>query len=197
MITEKVVDVTGNRFWSVISEPDEYPVTVEEIKEFARIDGNDEDSILESFLIGAISDVEAYLRRSLVTRSYRMVLDEWNFREIEIPMPPLQSVTKVVTIDEEDVETEYSSDQYYTISSSIPGRLQIKMGYSLPSNTEREKAGHAIDFTAGYGGAEDIPKQIKIGIMQLVTMIYENRAMMEEIPNEVKKILRPFKVVRI
>jgi uncharacterized phiE125 gp8 family phage protein len=209
MITEKAVDKKGNRFLTVITEPTDYPVTVDEIKNFARIDGNDEDSILENFLAGVVENVEAYLGRALITRTYKLFLDEWNSKEIELPRPPLISVSSIVTIDEDDKETEYDSSKYYAVTSSIPGRVLIKQGYATPLNTERKASGYAITYNAGYGEASDIPYEIKVGIMQWVTMIYENRSMTEndfdkngkltgkQVPNEVQKGLRAFRVIRI
>jgi uncharacterized phiE125 gp8 family phage protein len=206
MLTEKAVDKKGNRFWKIITEPTSYPVTITEIKEFARIDGNEEDSILEVFLSGVVNNVEAYLGRALITRTYKMVMDEWNDREIELPMPPLISVSSIKTIDEDNVETTYDSSNYFVITESIPGRVVIKKDSIMPTNTDRDKAGYSITWNAGY---TDIPKQIKIAIMQWVTMIYENRSMVEnemntinrvtelQIPNEVKKILQPFRVLRV
>jgi uncharacterized phiE125 gp8 family phage protein len=203
MITEKAVDKKGNRFWTTTVEPTTYPVTVAEVKEFARIDGNEEDSILEAFIAAVVNNVEAYLRKALITRTIKMIMDEWNSNEIELPMPPLISVTSVKTVDESDVETTYSSDNYYVVTESIPGRIIIKKSSTAPTNTERETAGYNIIFTAGYGNNTNIPKQIKIAIMQWVTMIYENRAMGKndimhnEPPPDVRKMLQPFKVERI
>ncbi len=203
MITEKTADVKGNRFLSVITEPTEYPVTVSEIKEFARIDGNDEDSILETFLSGVVNNVENYLGRALITRTYKLIMDEWNQREIELMYPPLISVSSVNTVDESNVETVYDSDYYYVITESIPGRLIIKKDSDMPTNTERDYAGFNIKYIAGYGSASSVPKQIKIAIMQWVTMIYEKRSMTSnevlenEPPPEVAKILRPFRIIKL
>jgi uncharacterized phiE125 gp8 family phage protein len=206
MITEKAVDEKGNRFWKIIVDPISYPVTVNEVKEFARIDGNDEDSILETFISAVTSGTESYLGRALVLRTYKMIMDEWNSKEIELPMPPLVSVSSIKTIDEDNIETIYDSSNYFTVIESIPGRIVIKKDSEVPTNTERYTAGYSIEWIAGYNV---IPNQIKIAIMQWTTMLYENRSMTEneigfggkintlQIPNEVKKILQPFRVINI
>jgi uncharacterized phiE125 gp8 family phage protein len=203
MITEND-SKNDNKNWIIITEPESYPVTVEEIKEFARIDGNDEDSILESFLIGVVNDTEAYLKKALITRQYKMIMDAWNDKEIELPMPPLISVQSIKTIDEDGNETVYDSDNYYVVTESIPGKIIIKKNSQKPLNSERESGGYEIIFTAGYGNdASSVPKQIRIAIMQWVTMIYENRSMTDsetlknEPPPEVKKILKTYRIARI
>ena len=204
MIIEKEADIKGNRFYSIITEPYSNPVTVDEVKEFARIDGEDEDDILETFIESVVKLTEAYLGRSLVNRTIRMIMDTWTSREIELPYPPLVSISSVQTIDESNTATTYSSDNYYTITESIPGRLLIKKDSELPSNTERNYGGYRITYIAGYGNSrEDVPQQIRTAIKQWVTLLYENRSMVEndmiknEPPPEVKKGLLQFRVVRI
>ena len=191
-----------NRFVTIDIEPTSYPVTVDEIKEFARIDGNDNDDLLETFLIGAIKDIEDYLGRALIIRTYKMIMDVWDKRDLELLYPPLISVTSITTVDEDDVETTYSDDYYFIITESIPGRVVIKRDFSLPTNTLRDQGGFRITYTAGYGSASDIPKPIKIAIMQWVTMIYEKRSMTDndieenEPPSEVIKSIKTFRVLR-
>ena len=203
MINEKEVSKKGNRFWKIITESSTYPITVAEVKEFARIDGNEEDDFLLSIIQSITKLTETYLSRSLITQTIKLIMDEWNLNEIELPMPPLISVTNIVTVDESDVETVYSSDNYYVITESIPGRIVIKNGCTSPTNTERYYGGYKITYQAGYGTAENVPKQIRLAMLQWATMIYEKRSMTDndmkqnEPPPEVKKILQPYRVLRI
>jgi uncharacterized phiE125 gp8 family phage protein len=204
MIFESAHDKKGNRFWKTITEPSSYPITVLELKEFARIDGNEEDTFLESIIVAVTNLTENYLSRALITRTIKMIMDEWNSNEIEIPMPPLVSITNIVTVDEDEVETIYNSDNYYVITESIPGRVIIRSESTPPSNTERYYGGYRITYQAGYGTAENIPKEIKMAMLQWSTMIYEHRSMTdnemimnEPPPQEVRKILKSYRVMRI
>lgn len=204
MINEQEVEKLSNRFWKNYTEPATYPVSVDEVKEFARIDGNDEDSEILSYIQAVVNNVESYLRRSLITRQIILIMDSWNEREIELPAPPLVSIVYVSTVDEDDIETVCDFDSFYAVKESIPGRIVIKRGISLPINNSRDSAGYKIIYEAGYGlTADDVPKQIRLAIKQWVTMIFENRAMTDndmvknEPPPEVKKILMPFRVIRI
>ena len=203
MITEKELNKKGNRFWKVIIESSTYPITVNELKEFARIDGNEEDDFLLAIIQSITKLTETYLSRALITQTIKLIIDEWNFNEIELPMPPLISVTNVVTVDEDDIETIYDSTNYYVITESIPGRIIIKKDSTPPTNTERYSGGYRITYQAGYGIAESVPKQIRLAMLQWSTMVYENRSMtandivQNEPPPEVKKILHSYRVMRI
>lgn len=206
MLTDKAVDNLGNRFWKITTEADEYPVTVSQVKEFARIDADYEDDIIETFIDAVVKNIEMYLGRALVERTYTLIMDEWNVRDLYLPFPPLISVTSISTLDEDNTETTYSSDYYYVITESIPGRIVIKQGYTEPTNTQRDAGGFKIVYKAGYGDSDNVPKIIKTAIMQWVTYVYENRSMTEENdllnkynepPNDVKKMIQQFRVLRV
>jgi len=196
-IDAKPLSKDGNRTWKITTEPTVEPITVDEVKIFARIDGVDEDSLIEGFIKTVRELTEAYLGRALITQTITMLMDYWpNVDAIEFPRPPLQSVTSVSTVDEDDSETVFSSDNYYVITESIPGKLVIKQGCTAPINTDRYVGGFKFVFVAGYGDtAVDTPSSIKDGMKLWVANAYENRAVNTEPPPSAKPLLDLHKVV--
>lgn len=187
-----------NVVWKVTTPPVMEPVTVEELKMFARIDGNDENSLLSSFLQSARSLTEGYLNRALIEQTITLKMDSWPGEAIELPRPPLISITAVETLDEDDTATEYSSDYYYIITTQEPGLLILKFGVTPPQNTERYYGGYQIRYKAGYGTtASSVPSAIKDSIKQWATAMYENRAIIEEPPMEVKIVLSKYRIMYI
>lgn len=198
MVENKEVEIKGNRFFKVITGPLIEPITVDEVKDFARIDGTDEDSILQEFITAVRINAEKYLHRALIEQSIRLVMDEWNAGEIELPKSPLISITKVETVDEDDIATEYDSANYYAETVSTPGRLVIRKNSTWPTNTERDVAGFRIEYKAGYGAlATDVPSGIRLGLMMWATIVYETRVIGEAPPLETMKQLQRFRVMRI
>lgn len=197
MLTGPSLDPKGKRKINLATGPTVEPVTVDEVKEWARIDGTDEDTILTGMIKSVRAYTEAYLRRALISQKYEMIMDYWISDSIELPYPPLISVDSVVTIDEDDTETTYSSSYYY-LSGGEPDRLCIKEGVSLPENDDRACGGFKITWYAGYGTtADDVPQQIKDAIKAWVTYTYEQRVMNPDPPLDVKGMLRPYRVLRI
>lgn len=187
----------GNRSWKVITEPTVEPCTVAELKTFARIDGSDEDTLLEGFIKAARLATEEYLGRYLIEQEVRCIFDFWYSEEIELPRPPLISVTKIATLDEDDTETEYSSSNYYVITEDCPGRVILKQGVTPPTNTERDYGGYKIEYSAGYGSqASDVPASITEAIKLWATAIYENRAVTGEPPPEARPLLDMYRVIK-
>jgi uncharacterized phiE125 gp8 family phage protein len=193
MILEK--DPYYNPQWIVSSAPVSEPVTVEELKLFARIDGDDENTLLESFITSARRLTEDYLNRALIEQTITLKMDLWPCEVIELPRPPLISITAVETLDESNVATVYASSNYYFDIISEPGLLILKNGVTPPQNTVRYYGGYQIRYKAGYGdAATDVPTAIRDCIKQWATAMYENRAVGSEPPVEIQPILSLFKV---
>ena len=184
--------------WEITTDPGVEPVTLDEVKTFARIDGGDEDTLIEDIIVAVREAMEFYLGRSLVDRTITMTIDEWQEKEIELPMPPLVSITSVSTLDEDDSATIYNASNYYVVTEAIPGQIVIKQDVSLPNNVDRDVAGYRIIYVAGYGSqASNVPAAIRMAMMQWATMIYETRAITTEPPASVKRTLDLYKVVKL
>lgn len=198
MIQSKALPTDGNIAWRVTTAPAVEPITVADLKLFARIDGSVEDALLSQFIVAAREAAEEYLRRALISQTIRATVDFWpESGLLELPRPPLQSITQIATRDEDDTETEYDSDYYYAVLESIPGYAKIKQSYSPPINTDRDKAGIVIDYIAGYGDrADDVPMQIRTALYLWATAIYENRVISTEPPPEARQLLDIFRVER-
>lgn len=196
MIIESQKD--NNIVYNVIVEPSSEPVTVDELKEFARIDGSDEDTLLESLIKAVRQAMELYLNRTLITTQYKLLMDYWPGWEVGLPMPPLQSISSVKLLDEDGTETDYDSDNYFVVTESIPGQLILKNSVSPPFNSNRYKFGYEIKFLAGYGDdSTDVPDAILNAIKQWCTMIYESRAEITEPPEQIKASLSLYRVLNI
>jgi len=166
----------GNRVWEVVSGPAIEPVTIDEVKSFSGIDYADHDSMLEGFIEAVRGAAEEYTGRAFIKQTIQMKMDYWPRTTVELPCPPLISVTKIVTLDEDDAETEYDSDNYYVITQGTPGRVVLKKSVTAPQNTVRDYGGFLIEFKAGYGdAAEDVPRAIRDGIKIWTGIVYATR----------------------
>jgi uncharacterized phiE125 gp8 family phage protein len=196
MLNSLLRNKKGNRVLEIITEPAIEPVSVDEVKVFGRIDNDEEDTLIAGFISYARHRIEDYTNRALITQTLRMTMDYWDEKEIELLRPPLISVTSVQTIDESNVATTYDATNYYVIGSNIGvGRLVIKKDSDLPENTERDFGGFRINYTAGYGSTPtNVPEIFRICIMLYATILYEKRAVGEDIPEEIKSKLIAYRI---
>lgn len=208
----------GNLTFKVTTEPSIEPITADDVKLYARIDGSSEDTLIESFITAVRKTTEAYLGRALISQTITASLDVFGYfnrvyslgidpysgcdfwrygsQVIELPRPPLISVTEVRTVDEDGTETTYSSDNYYIRTVPEPGQLVIKFEKTPPINTERYYGGYEIEFVAGYGTAvTDVPENIKLGMLMWVADVYENRIPVATPPGIVDTIMSPERII--
>lgn len=179
------------------SAPATEPVTLEEIKLHLRVDTEDEDDWLTARITAARVFCEEFQRRGFITQTWELWLDAWPDKGyIEIPLPPLQSVTSVKYYDTDDTEATFSSDCYFVDSKSESGRIGLNYGEVWPSTTLRPMNGICVTFKAGYGDADDVPESVKQAMLLLIAHWYENRetvissgAMPKEMPFSVEALL--------
>lgn len=195
---QKETSSKANRAFKIIVQPLIEPISVEELKLFARIDGFDEDTLLNGFIEAVRIGAENYLGRALIEQSIRMIMDWWPGVVIELPRPPLISIIQVITLDEDDTETVYVSSNYFKQIEAVPGLLILRQGAAEPQNTMRDYGGFAIDYKAGYGEeASDIPSSIKEALKLWATALYENRAITTEPPSEALPLLSLHRVYNL
>ena len=209
------------RFTYVIKTPPTgMPVTLDEVKTFARLDSMDEDALIEMFVQAATSAAEEYMGRSLMQRTVTMRFDFFPgiismlprflaTSSLPVPLikPPLVSVTEVRTLYEDNsVAAIWPLDQFYWLDGD-QAEFVIRRGSVPPINVERYKNGFEIDYVAGYGisGATltqqraAIPAPIKIGLLVWAAAMYSQRgkAAAAEPPADAKMMLDPYKIIRI
>lgn len=175
-----------------------FGVTVQKIAVYSA-----EDSLLTALIQAAREYAEGYQNRALITQTWELVLDDWpNEDYIDIPLPPLQSVTDIKYKDTAGDETTWDDANYIVDIDSFLGRVALAYGCSWPSTALYPVAGIRIKFVAGYGLATSVPAVTKAAILLLIGHLYENReASMEknlnEIPFGVKALLDLNRVVPI
>ncbi len=185
-----------------IAGPALEPLSLDETKAHLRVDGSDEDAIIQSLILTSRLHIEAALGLGLITQSWRLILDAWpSGGEIKIPMRPLQSVSEVRVLSSNGAAEAIAESHYIVDATSLPGRLVFAGAMPRPG---RKANGIEIDFMAGYGAApEDVPQPIRQALLMLVAHWYEHRDPVEigtagvAIPASVSRLLKPFRLVRL
>ena len=104
--------------------------------------------------------------------------------------------TSVSTFNDSDTETTMAASKYYVDNVREPARIVLRLGETFPTALRVANAIKVV-YTAGYTNAFTVPAPIKIGILEHVAHLYENRGdMMEEtaFPRQVARNFAPFVV---
>lgn len=168
---------------SVVDPPSEEPVTLAEVKAFARIDVTSEDALIQTLIKSARRTAENIQRRALVTQTLRINRDGFpSAKEILLPRPPLQSVSSIEYKDVDGSTQTMPADDYQVDAVSEPGRIWLAPDASWPATQAGRQNAVSITFIAGYGAGQSVPETTKVGIMALATWWLENRDEIGSVP---------------
>lgn len=168
----------------LITGPTSEPVTAAEAKLHARIDDDTDNAAIAGMIKAARELAETYTRRAFITQTWALYADAFpSCGFIELPRPPLISVTHVKSYTDADVASTFSASSYYVDDASTPGRLVLRDSAAWPDVT-RVANGVEIRYVAGYGDAASVPQSVKIGVLQLVAWLYQHRGDANQTPSD-------------
>jgi uncharacterized phiE125 gp8 family phage protein len=160
---------------ALITGPVLEPVSLADVKAHLRVDGDDDDLLLQAAIVSARYHVETLTRRFLIEQTWRVYLDAWpRKRIVRLPVAPLISVDAVTVYDVNGDPQTVDPDDYEVDTVAVPGR--VILAAAAPAPTARAVNGIEIDVTAGYGPSSvDVPAALRQAVLMLVTHWYEHR----------------------
>lgn len=168
------------------------PVTLAFVKTHLRFGPSTEDALIAGWIAAATSIFEAETGRQVLqsTREYALAGAPCQ-RVIEIPRPPLLSVTSIKYDDASGTEQTIDADDYVVHASRIdaesgdpqtidprcaPGRVELAaIGATWPVTSGLERS-LRIQYVCGYGETvADVPAEIQTALLLLVGHFFTNR----------------------
>jgi uncharacterized phiE125 gp8 family phage protein len=164
-----------------------------------------EDSLVAARLQAARLDCELFQRRAYITQTWDLYLDEFpNQDYIEVPLPPLQTVSWVKYKSTAGTLLTFDPAYYIVDTFKEPGRIALAYGQSWPT-TYGEIQDVQIRFICGSGLAADVPQNVKSAILLKLGGLYEHRgdapaseyATADPLERAIEALLWPERIVRI
>jgi len=198
------------RWLNLVTPPAEAvePVTLTEAKAHLRIDADitTYDQLVTDLIVAARDRAELETNRQLLTAGYQLVMDAFPCGPIELPRPPLQSVTAVTYVDAGGLTQTWSSSLYQQLAPRGPfagrGLLMPVYGEIYPVTRPETLAAVTVAFTAGYGlAATTVPRSIRQACLLMIgdwfrmpeQMVIGENAFAFPLPVGAAALLRPFK----
>ena len=165
---------------TIVTGPTLEPLTLEEAEDHLRISETStgvEDDLVLGYITAARRYSEKFQNRAYLHQTWNLILDDFpNGDYIEVPLPPLVSVTHVKYYPTGGTAATMTASTYIVDTDSEPGRVHLGYGEVWPSATLRPANGVEVQFICGYGSAaSSIPLEIKQAIKLLVGHMYEHR----------------------
>lgn len=186
----------------LLAGPELEPITLDDAKQFLRVEHDDDDDLIASLIAGARIHIETQTRRALIGQRWRLTRDTWPATGCVALLPVPVQTLDAVRVHELD-GTWFAPDlSGFTVDkSSAPARLAFVHG--APPEPRWPVAGIEIDITCGYGDAEDVPEPLGQAIRMLVAHWYENRAIVAAadkvlvLPQSAAALIAPYRVLSL
>ncbi|KPC53022.1 head-tail connector protein [Amantichitinum ursilacus] len=167
-----------------IQAPAEMPVTLDEIKLHCRIDGDDEDALLQGLVAAAYGQAEHRTGRALLPQTWKLVCRIGAAALYGVPLR--RDTTEIVSVTWTDAE---GNQQLWDASS-----YWLVAGYRLVARRQWPDTGDmpvTITFRCGaFSGPEDFPESIKAWMKIFAGTLYENREAVQTV--ELAELPRTF-----
>ena len=188
---------------SLVTAPTaEEPLTLTAAKLHLRVSTDDEDSLITSLIVAARETFETRTGRKVSSQTWDLKLDAFPCNEIELPFPPVTSVTSVTYTDANGISQTWSSTLYTT---SLPAGPQAGLACLYPiygeifPATRWVKNAVTVRFVCGYGTTNNpLPDAVLAGMKLLIGHWFENReavivgSTVEELPMAVDALWWPY-----
>ena len=180
-----------------ITAPAEPVVTPDAAKLQLRVDGTDEDTLIEGLIAAAtahLDGIEGVMGRCIVTQEWAQSFDRLS-GDVVLPFPDVQTAAITYSDTAGDPQTvpvdDYRLHQVY--GGSVLGLVS---GAAWPQGASDDREAFTVTFTAGFGNAAAVPASIKHAILMLVAHWYENREAVgkaEALPMAFHALIAPYR----
>lgn len=175
----------------VVTEPLYEPVSLAEAKSWLRIDTTDEDALVRGLIKSFRQKAENLTLRSFVRRTLKLTLYDWPRHHryghvIELPRPPLLSVSSFQYTDSDGVLTEMTAADSVVHNEAEPGFIVPAWNATWPTIRLVPDAVQ-VTYLAGYapgspddeaGYQENVPEALKTWMETNIAALEQNREAM-------------------
>lgn len=162
------------------------PVSLAEAKAHLRVDINDDDALIASLVTAAREWFERATDRQLCNATWRIKLPGF-MPCIELPWPPLVSVSSITYLDVAGDEQTLDPSTYTVVTGSTPGYVELAWSQTYPVTYTHPEA-VTITYVGGHGDMSGVPELAKQGIKLLLSHWYTHRDDDADVPPAVQAI---------
>ena len=162
----------------VVTAPTWFPVDVSYAKDQSNVRQNDDDELFHMLIKAAAEQVQSDIPggRQLATATLEITLPAFPGGPIDLPRPPLQSVTYIKYYDQANVLQTLDPSSYYVIArKNSPGCVYPAAGQLWPQTHIERLDAVQVRYVAGYATAGEIPDAATQAVLMLTDHWYCNR----------------------
>ena len=150
------------------------PVTLDEVKLHLRVDGDDDDDLIESVYIpAAVAMCQQQIGGSVMLQTWKLTLDEFG-DSIRLLNAPIQAVDSIAYVDEFGVAQTLGSGAYVLTGDAL---TPVDAWPAVKAGPGAVQVTYKAGFSAGDVSAQQsaVPAAIKSWLMLTVGTMYGHR----------------------
>lgn len=169
----------------LITPPITEPISLEEAKEYLKVETEDEDILLLSLIKAARKFIEKYTKRAFIRQVWQVNVNKINIGDnMYLPNPP---TIKLLSVKKDGEEIDLDNFMI----------LRQNLLYSKISLRSENPDGIEIVYEAGYGeNKEYVPEDIRQAIKIMVANFYEKREG-SGLTEDIKRLTFSYRVIDI
>lgn len=186
---------------TLVSAPEDYPVSVDELRDHLRLDGSDLDEHAQLLIAAETRYAERFTGRRFVPQTWDYALDafpaEGELQTIKLPLSSVISVGGVYYADSNGADQTMDAGLYVTDLAS--GRIGLLQSGTWPQTTDQIGAVR-IRFTAGDVDTSQSPatvavrEDVKLAIMLRVQASFDGGDQAKALREAADGYLKPHRV---
>jgi uncharacterized phiE125 gp8 family phage protein len=184
----------------LVTPPSVEPLLLAEAKAHLRVTHADDDDFISRLITAARRQVEMRTGLRLIQQVWRVTYDRWpDDGELRLPVGPVIGVNNFRVIGADDVSVTIDPAHYTLDEVSVPARLAMRPGRSVPSPGRRFN-GIELTVTVGFGAAAtSVPQELKQAMLLMVGNWFAHRGEggEETLSLVALDIMRSFRIRRI
>ncbi|KXU30655.1 hypothetical protein A0J57_20135 [Sphingobium sp. 22B] len=162
-------------------------ISVEQAKEWCRIDEDAEDALVESLIRAAQEAAESYTNRSIAPTTVEYAFDE-GCKRFTVPTAPVIAISDVQLMDAEGVKEPLPDPDSYWVLLRDTGAVVTLSGQIRGNRTL------ILTCDAGYADPDAIPAAIKQAIAVHVGSSYAGREGQDTADATFRNLLNPYRI---
>ena len=175
----------------LVTAPSGDVVNIATLAAHLRIDARDEDDVLHDLLTEAVTAVEDYTRRVLLTQTWDQCYDDFD-DPLVLAVQPVASITSVTYLDSNGASQTLATSVYELGSENGTPVVRRKYDQDWPV-TRDHKDVVIVRYVAGYGDPADVPDSLTKAVRIHAAWNHRHREG-EPIPDGFYHLLSPYKV---
>lgn len=146
-------------------------IMLSEVKDYLRVPGSDEDSVIAAMIASACDLIGEYSGRVLAVETWK-IMSPGFLGAVKLPKSPLIAITEIGYNDTSGAALTANLDDFSTIIGDDWGYISPKSGKTWPAGDTSRLDGASITFTAGYSV---LPDALRVAVLLMVGHYYANR----------------------